>query len=191
MVNLPVTTGLVSGLPRVKLRRNGPLADTHPSLLFFGLPVPSSGDTQSGYPTSDAILQLIERCSSSGYTIPIFGVRGCGKTRGLIELLSRRWGFYFNASADDLGSGDITTLISHIGSCLQQDREANSRQGRTATYLLLLSRLKILQYYLTIPGSSQTFTSARWTILQTCPHVFNSDVFDHLFSILLRLLPQD
>ncbi|KAF8918022.1 hypothetical protein BGZ52_012980, partial [Haplosporangium bisporale] len=78
----------------------------------------------------------------------------------MIELLSRRWGFYFNASADDLGSGDITTLISYIGTRLQQDREANNRQARTITYLLLLSRLKILQHCLTISGSRQTFTSA-------------------------------
>ncbi|KAG0008479.1 hypothetical protein BGZ82_004659, partial [Podila clonocystis] len=108
----------------------------------------------------------------------------------MIELLSRRWGFYFNASADDLGSGDITTLISHIGTRLQQDRETNNRQARTITYLLLLSRLKILQHCLRISGSSQTFTSATWTILQTCPHVLTNDIFAQLFRGLLPLLAQ-
>jgi hypothetical protein len=62
---------------------------------------------------------------------------------------------------NDLGSGDITTLISDIGTRLQSDREANNRQAGTITYLLLLSRLKILQHCLTISGSQQTFTSAR------------------------------
>ncbi|KAK3837903.1 MAG: hypothetical protein JOS17DRAFT_813667 [Linnemannia elongata] len=186
--NLPLTTGSVSGLPRVWLRNNGPRADTRPSLLFSDLPHPSSSDIRSRYPTSDAILQLIERCSTSGYTVPIFGVSGCGKTRGIIELLSRRWGFYFNAAADDLGSGDITTLISVIGTRLESDREANNRQARTITYLLLLSRLKILQHCLTISGSHHTFTSARWTILQTCSHVLFNDIFAQLFKCLLPIL---
>ncbi|KAF9136606.1 hypothetical protein BGX30_011030, partial [Mortierella sp. GBA39] len=187
--NLPLTTGAVSGLPTVKLRNKGRPADTHPSLLFSGLPDPSSSDTQSRYPTSDAILKFIERCSTS--TVPIFGVSGCGKTRGMIELLSRCWGFYFNAAGNDLGSDDITTLISHIESRLQEDREANNRQARTMTYLIFLSRLKTLQYCLTIPDAGQAFTSARWTILQTCPHVFNNDVFGQLFRKFLPLLPRD
>ncbi|KAK3815348.1 MAG: hypothetical protein J3Q66DRAFT_344412, partial [Benniella sp.] len=192
--NLPLTTGSVSGLPRVWLRKNGPRDDTRPSLLFSNLPhPPSSGDIPGRYPTSDAILQLIERCiSACDYTVPIFGVSGCGKTRGMIELLSRRWGFYFNAAADDLGSRDITTLISDIGRGLQSDREANNRQARTATYLLLLSRLKILQHCLTISGSHQTFTSARWTILQTCPYVLfdGIDIFAQLFELFLPILDQ-
>ncbi|KAK3815350.1 MAG: hypothetical protein J3Q66DRAFT_389203 [Benniella sp.] len=174
--------------------KNGPRDDTRPSLLFSNLPhPPSSGDIPGRYPTSDAILQLIERCiSACDYTVPIFGVSGCGKTRGMIELLSRRWGFYFNAAADDLGSRDITTLISDIGRGLQSDREANNRQARTATYLLLLSRLKILQHCLTISGSHQTFTSARWTILQTCPYVLfdGIDIFAQLFELFLPILDQ-
>ncbi|KAK3812091.1 MAG: hypothetical protein J3Q66DRAFT_390536 [Benniella sp.] len=191
--NLPLTTGSVSGLPRVWLRNNGPRDDTRPSLLFSNLPhPPSSSDIPGRYPTSDAILQLIERCISYDDTVPIFGVSGCGKTRGMIELLSRRWGFYFNAAADDLGSRDITTLISNIGRRLQSDREANNRQARNVTYLLLLSRLKILQHCLTISGSHKTFTSARWTILQTCPYVLfdDIDIFAQLFERFLPILTQ-
>ncbi|KAF9115634.1 hypothetical protein BGX30_006203 [Mortierella sp. GBA39] len=188
VVNLPLTTGSVPGLPRVWLRNKGQLANTYPSLLFSSLPDPSLSGTQSQYPTSDAILQLIERCQTS--TVPIFGVSGCGKTRGMIELLSRRWGFYFNAAGDDLGSGDITILISVIGTRLQSDREANNHQARTITYLLMLSRLKIFQHCLTISGSYQTFTSARWTILQTCPHVLHNDIFAQLFESFLPILAQ-
>ncbi|KAG0374250.1 hypothetical protein BGX24_010635 [Mortierella sp. AD032] len=186
--NLPLTTGSVSGLPRIWLRNKGRLADTQPSLLFSGLPDPSSNDTHTQYPTSDAIIQLIERCSTS--IVPVFGVSGCGKTRGMIELLSRRWGFYFSASGNDLGSDDVTTLISYIGSRLEQDREANNRRARIITYLLLLSRLKVLQYCLTIRGSCHTFTCARWTILQTCAHVFNNDIFGKLLRKLLKPFPR-
>ncbi|KAF9119536.1 hypothetical protein BGX30_003775 [Mortierella sp. GBA39] len=185
--NLPLTTGSISGLPRVWLRNSGPQADARPSLLFSDLPHASLSETLSRYPTSDAILQLIERCTTS--IVPIFGVRGCEKTRGMVELLSQRWGFYFNASSNDLGSDDITTLIDHIGSLLQQDREANYREARTITYLLLLSRLKVLQYCLAVPDGCQTFTSARWTILQTCPHVFDNDDFGQLLRRLLTLSP--
>ncbi|KAG0267567.1 hypothetical protein DFQ27_008612 [Actinomortierella ambigua] len=186
--NLPLTTGSVSGLPRVWLRNKDPRTDTRPSLLFLDLPHPSPSNIRSKYPTSDAILQLIERCPTPGSNVAIFGVSGCGKTRGMIELLSRRWGFYFNAAPNDLGSGDITTLVDHIKPHLQQDRESNNRQARTITYLLLLSRLKILQHCLTISESHQTFTSARWTILQTCPHVLNNDVFNQLFQEFLPAL---
>ncbi|KAG0041541.1 hypothetical protein BGZ89_007372, partial [Linnemannia elongata] len=160
---------------------------TEPAL--FGFTDLSSNDTQSRYPTSDAILQLIASSTNINNIVPIFGVIGCGLTRGMIELLSRRWGFYFNAAGDDLGSADVTTLIDYIGRCLEKDREATTQHARTITYLLLLSRLKIFQYCLTIPGSYQTFTSARWTIPQTCAYVFKRDVFNQLFWSLQRLLP--
>ncbi|KAF9964749.1 hypothetical protein BGZ73_001731, partial [Actinomortierella ambigua] len=183
--NLPLTTGSICGLPRAWLRNQNPPADTHPSLLFSRLPDPSLGDTLSKYPTSDAILQLAANCTGS--FVPIFGVSGCGKTRGMIELLSRHWGFYFNASADDLGSNDVFNLIRHTISRLKDDREANNRRARTITYMIFLSRLKILQYCLAAPDAGQTFTSARWAILQTCPHVFNNDIFDQLFMKFLPL----
>ncbi|KAG0053077.1 hypothetical protein BGZ83_001720, partial [Gryganskiella cystojenkinii] len=182
-INIPLTTGNIPGLPNVKPRKNGSLVKTCPSLLFVNLPDPSSSNTQARYPSSDAIFQRMQKCSDSSSTIPIFGVSGCGKTRGLIEVLSRRWGFYFNASADDFGSRDITMLISHVGSRLK-DREANNRQARTVTFLLFLSRLKILQHYLTISGNRRVFTCARWVLLQTCSHVLHGDIFAQLFEKL-------
>ncbi|KAG0344516.1 hypothetical protein BG004_004382, partial [Podila humilis] len=139
---LPLTTGSIAGLPNVWLRKN-PQVDTRPSLLFSNLPHPLS-DTL--YPTSDAILKHIKTYGPT--SVPVFGGTGYGKTRGMIELLSRRWGFYFNASTSDLGSDDITTLINHVRSRLQEDLLANNRKARMATYWLLLSRLKILQYCL-------------------------------------------
>ncbi|KAF9155637.1 hypothetical protein BG015_009082 [Linnemannia schmuckeri] len=78
----------------------------------------------------------------------------------MIKLLSRRRSVCFNASADDLSSRKVITLMTDIGTRLQSDRETNNRQARTITYLLLLSRLKIFQHCLTISGSHQTFTSA-------------------------------
>ncbi|KAG0197482.1 hypothetical protein BGX33_000568, partial [Mortierella sp. NVP41] len=50
-------------------------------------------------------------------------IRGCGKTRAVIELLSQHWGFYFNASSDDWGSSDVTTLHSTVQDYLNDTRE--------------------------------------------------------------------
>lgn len=69
-----------------------------------------------------------------------------------------------------------------------EDRPANNAYARKMTRLLFVSRLLIFQYCLRIPGASDTFTSARWTLLQTCPHVlFDKDIFDILFLQLLNL----
>ncbi|KAF9079315.1 hypothetical protein BGX23_004397, partial [Mortierella sp. AD031] len=43
-------------------------------------------------------------------------------------------------------------------------------------------------YCLNAFGSSESFTSARWTLLQVCPHVlFDQDIFNMLFLQLLKL----
>ncbi|KAF9546356.1 hypothetical protein EC957_009845 [Mortierella hygrophila] len=181
---LPLTTGIVPGLPRVWLRKNSRRDKTRPSLLFLQLPDPSSSSEPSKGLSSDAILDLIGKCSTGN--VPIFGVSGCGKTRSMMELLCRQWGFYFNASGDDLGSDDMTTLLAQVGSRLEKDRSANNRYARTMTYLLFLSRLLILQFCLKVQNSSRSFTSARWTLLQTCPHMF-TDIFEHLFQKFLPL----
>ncbi|KAF9398094.1 hypothetical protein BGZ76_008226, partial [Entomortierella beljakovae] len=135
--------------------------------------------------------------------VPLFGVSGCGKTRAAIELLSQHWGFFFNASGDDWGSEDMTTLQSDVLSSIDNTQKAdigarqlsNGEIARAKTQLLFLSRLLIFKYCLSVPGSSQTFTSARWALLQTCPHVLTNNLYNDrgfdVFSLLyseLRML---
>ncbi|KAG0315368.1 hypothetical protein BG000_005218, partial [Podila horticola] len=122
---------------------------------------------------------------------------GCGKTRAVIELLSQHWGFYFNASSDDWGSSDMITLHSTVqdhlkdtGESFTVDRQANNAYARKTTLLLFLSRILIFKYCLNVPGSGETFTSARWTLLQVCPHVLFKDIFNTLFLQILKLLHQ-
>ena len=67
------------------------------------------------------------------------------------------------------------------------DRQVNNAYARKTTLLLFLSQLFILQYCLNIIRSRDTFTSARWTLLQVCPHVLFKDVFNILFLQLLKL----
>ncbi|KAG0284449.1 hypothetical protein BGZ97_008194, partial [Linnemannia gamsii] len=45
----------------------------------------------------------------------------------------------------------------------------------------------ILSYCLKVPDCRQTFSSARWTLLQVCPHMFK-DVFMHLSNNLCDLM---
>jgi len=64
----------------------------------------------------------------------------------------------------------------------------NNAYARKATLLLFISRLLILQHCLSVTGASETFSCARWTLLQTCPHVlFDKDIFDILFRQIRRL----
>ncbi|KAG9070381.1 hypothetical protein KI688_009718 [Linnemannia hyalina] len=153
--------------------------------LLDHLPPPFLSDLCKVMNSFRLLLESCLVCQDPG-NVPIFGVSGCGKTRSMMELLCRQWGFYFNASGEDLGSDDMTTLLAQVGSRLEKDRNANNRYARTMTYLLFLSRLLILQFCLKVQNSSRSFTSARWTLLQTCPHMF-TDIFEHLFQKFLPL----
>ncbi|KAF9089137.1 hypothetical protein BGX23_006905 [Mortierella sp. AD031] len=120
---------------------------------------------------------------------------GCGKTCAVIELLSQHWGFYFNATGDDWGSDIMVTLHSTVKDYLDDtresstvDRQANNAYARKTTLLLFLSRLLIFKHCLIVPGSNETFTSARWALLQVCTHVLLKDIFNILFLQLLKLL---
>ncbi|KAF9176422.1 hypothetical protein BGZ51_000675, partial [Haplosporangium sp. Z 767] len=96
---------------------------------------------------------------------------------------------------DDWGSSDMmapyNTVRSHLkdvqASSIVVDLKANNAFARKTTLLLLLSRLLIFKYSVRIPGSNKTFTSARWTFLQMCPHVLFKDIFNTLFLKLLDL----
>ncbi|KAF8926898.1 hypothetical protein BGZ47_002487 [Haplosporangium gracile] len=190
---LPTTSGSIRGLPRAWRRGFGHPAETRPSLLFMDLPDPSTPDSTSTNLAAGSILELVKE--NNRYQIPVFGVSGCGKTRAVLELLSQHWGFYFNAADDDWGSGDMMTLYSTVRSYLKEvqktsevlDLEMNNHFARKTTLLLFLSRLLIFKYCISVPGSSNTFTSARWALLQVCPHVLFKDIFNELFVKLLQL----
>ncbi|KAF9113508.1 hypothetical protein BGX30_006927, partial [Mortierella sp. GBA39] len=192
---LPVTTGPIRGLPRAWRRGFGLPAETRPSLLFLDLPDPLIPDSASRNVAAGSILDMVRE--NNRPVIPVFGVSGCGKTRAVIELSSQHWGFYFNASSDDWGSSDMITLHSTVQDHLKDtgesfivDRQANNAYARKTTLLLFLSRILIFKYCLNIPGSGETFTSARWTLLQVCPHVLFKDIFNTLFLQILKLLHQ-
>ncbi|KAF9578497.1 hypothetical protein BGW38_005666, partial [Lunasporangiospora selenospora] len=197
--HLPETDGPIRGLPRAWRRGFGIAPENRPSLLFMNLPDPSTPDSASRNLAAGSILDLVK--DNNRHHIPKalfspFEAKSgrCGKTRAVIELLSQHWGFYFNAADDDWGSSDMMTLYNTVRSYLKEvqagsevvDLENNNHFARKTTLLLFLSRLLVFKHCLSVPGSKETFTSARWALLQVCPHVLFKDIFSALF---LKLLP--
>ncbi|KAF9972814.1 hypothetical protein BGZ73_003998 [Actinomortierella ambigua] len=167
---LPTTKGNIQGLPRAWRRGYGVAPDNRPSLLCMDLPDPSVPDSTSRNLAAGSILELVQQ--NNRYNIPIFGV-----------------------SDDDWGSGDMVTLFNTVRDHLKEveattatmDLEINNIFARKTTLLLFLSRLLIFKNCLNINGSSETFNSARWTLLQLCPHVLFKDIFNTLYLKLINL----
>lgn len=92
----------------------------------------------------------------------------------------------------------MTTLLSKVQEYLYGtrqpftvDRQVNNAYARKVTLLLFLARILIFKFCLNVPGSSETFTSARWTLLQVCPHVLYKDIFNLLAMKLFDLVDHD
>ncbi|KAG9071529.1 hypothetical protein KI688_005741 [Linnemannia hyalina] len=157
-------------------------------------PPTSAGDPVPERFKSNILLGVLEKrkiyrfwCQVSFQLWITYGT-GAGKTRTMIAMLYLQWGFYFNASSKDLGSDDLFRLAEFIdGNTLDDSASINTHFAKSATLLLLLSRLMILSYCLKVSGCRQTFSSARWALLQVCPHMFK-DVFMHLFIKLRDLM---
>ncbi|OAQ29383.1 hypothetical protein K457DRAFT_125861 [Linnemannia elongata AG-77] len=168
---------------------------TRPSLLFMDLPDPSTPDSELRNLAAGSILNMVKGNNRLHIPSELRRGPGCGKTRAVIELLSQHWGFYFNAADDDWGSGDVMTLYNTIRSYLKDvqvssftvDLEINNLFARKTTLLLFLSRLLVFKHCINVSGSSETFTCARWALLQVCPHVIFKDMFNELFLKLLNL----
>ncbi|KAG0287865.1 hypothetical protein BGZ98_004454, partial [Dissophora globulifera] len=181
---LPVTTNGVRGLPKVLRRGIVDTLDSGPSLLFLDLPDPPlrAGDPVPERFRSNILFSVLDGMQAQD--LPVFGVSGCGKTRSMIEVLCLQWGFYFNASKNDLGSDDLYRLADFVNDKTSENTvSANTLFAKNMTLLLFLSRLLILNYCLRVPGCRQTFSSARWALLQICPNMFK-DVFLGLFRKL-------
>ncbi|KAF9272749.1 hypothetical protein BGZ74_005085, partial [Mortierella antarctica] len=124
--------------------------------------------------------------------ITFFGVSGCGKTRAVVEMLAQNWGFYLNGSRADRGSKDVTSLFESAKDMparyLSSDKVQNGLNVQAITACLLISRLMVLQYCLSL-SRPDTFTCERWMLLQVCPGAFDAavpDVFDAVFRDILN-----
>ncbi|KAF9393299.1 hypothetical protein BGX21_010806 [Mortierella sp. AD011] len=186
--SLPITETGLRGLPKVLRRGAVESEEAKPSLLFLDLPDPPSntGDPVPEKFKTNILLGMLEKMQAQD--LSVFGVSGCDKTRTVAEMLHLQWGFYSNAAKSNLGSFDLSRLADFIDRNIRVDSSnINTRFAKNATLLLLLSRLMVLNYCLNVPGCRQTFSSARWALLQVCPHMFK-DVFMHLSNKLCDLM---
>jgi hypothetical protein len=94
----------------------------------------------------------------------------------VIKTLCLQWGFYFNAAKNDLGSSDISQLAGIIDAKTieEQSPAQNTAFARNMTLVLYLSGLLVLKYCLQVLDCCQTFSSARWAVLQVCPRMFRN-----------------
>ncbi|KAG0250654.1 hypothetical protein DFQ27_009276, partial [Actinomortierella ambigua] len=177
--NIPTAEGRLGGLPSVS-RRSGP---GQSSLLLLNLP--ESRETQSPPSTADRVLERIREQSFP--LLGLFGVSGCGKTRTVLEMLSKTWGFYFNGSEEDWGSRDLIIFHQSIKTHGQRygsgDHDANA-QVHILAMSLVLCRIMVLGHCLDIAErEGTTFTCKQWMLLQIAPVGMNvGDMFSTLFS---------
>ncbi|KAG0211656.1 hypothetical protein BGX33_004159 [Mortierella sp. NVP41] len=168
--DLSLIDGGISGLPIVGKRRLKKFR-TAPSLMFFDLPSPTQSDL-----THNQAEKILADYPGTRH-LPLFGISGCGKTRTAIDLLSRSWGFYFNAGLKDLGSDDIhsivTTITAYDSIYLTPDKARNSSRVHYLTFGLLCARLLILDFCLRASHSSKIFS-------------FATPAFKDVFQILFR-----
>ncbi|KAG0053457.1 hypothetical protein BGZ83_001062 [Gryganskiella cystojenkinii] len=160
---VPTTSGRLGGLPLIPTRAASNVGlEGRPSLLFLNLPE-SSAPLDSLSTASKALSKIDSR---SVPLMPFFGVSGCGKTRTAIEMLSKRWGFYFNANDADLGSMDLINLVRRL-----QAKKQRSNEERTLVQILalvlVLSRIMTLEHCLDVAQRERTtFTCKHWMLLQ-------------------------
>ncbi|KAF9216903.1 hypothetical protein BGZ59_007536 [Podila verticillata] len=183
--NIPTTGGTLGGLPFVLPRAGG--KTNQPSLLFLNLP--ESVETQDPPSTADRALEKIRGRAIP--LLPFFGVSGCGKTRTSIEMLFKNWGFYFNGSGTDWGSGDLLSFLELV----QQRKQYQNCDLRSNTHVhilalaLVLSRVIILHHCLNIAErEGTTFTCKHWMLRQ---FGFRTMGVEDLFALLFTSIADE
>ncbi|KAG0332645.1 hypothetical protein BG004_001163 [Podila humilis] len=187
-IAIPTVDCCVKGLPRTWLRSKYFATESNQPALYLLHPRRPLETTTT--PPSMAALHTIKKFRNNDM-ITFFGVSGCGKTRAVVEMLGQNWGFYLNGSAADRGSNDITTLFKSAqgkaARYFSSDKTQNGHNVQAITACLLIARLMVLQYCLSL-GRHDTFTCERWMLLQVLPGTFDDeipDVFDAVFRNIL------
>eukprot|EP00742_Colponemidia_sp_Colp-10_P010403 GILJ01011421.1.p1 GENE.GILJ01011421.1~~GILJ01011421.1.p1 ORF type:complete len:775 (-),score=46.62 GILJ01011421.1:179-2503(-) len=143
-----------------------------PSLLLHRLPV---DDSIFKTPRHEFVIRRGQEMSTRA--IPnialMFGVSGCGKTRTIFELLSTRFGLYFDLDPNRAGS-DIQELHRILLSLVPE--QLTSGMADHAARCLLLGRVLVL-YELTSSRSGK-FTPDAWLKMQLLADTIPIDFSD-------------
>ncbi|KAF8973381.1 hypothetical protein BGZ46_009964 [Entomortierella lignicola] len=112
-------------------------------------------NTNSNYKAKE----IFDQISSKDYSsFPIFGPSSCGKTRTVMDTLSRNWGFYFIGSKDDHGSADINALIQIVMEKIVEDPLKNNIVAKLITTCLQLARVTFLSRRLSVSTGATTWS---------------------------------
>ena len=129
----------------------------------------------------------------------LLGVSGCSKTRTIYEVLSKRIGLYFTASVGgNGGSGDverIAKLLQDKFNAEKLDEPARETIGLQYVSALLLSKLIVLDYVLSVLDPKDEMFPYWWLLLQIRPSNYIStdtgrDLFIRVMENLLLVDPQ-
>ncbi|EJD46500.1 hypothetical protein AURDEDRAFT_184285, partial [Auricularia subglabra TFB-10046 SS5] len=142
----------------------------------------------------------------------IVNTSGTGKTRLLIEILSRSWGLFFTCSMDPVsspyGSVDMASVFNWLPSlslegrvlrrklilrgagsrASKDDLERNRRIAHSLIYCVLLGRLLVFNHVCTVAaglGISEDVLRRRWLFIQLRPHQL---LGDEIFGMISRQL---
>ncbi|EJD46490.1 hypothetical protein AURDEDRAFT_164320 [Auricularia subglabra TFB-10046 SS5] len=164
----------------------------------------------------DAFSERLAAVMNSDSHSLIVNTSGTGKTRLLIEILSRSWGLFFTCSTDPVsspyGSMDMTAMFNWLptfqldglfldrrlilhgqGSRTSKENlQRNRRIARSLIYCVLLARLLVFNHVCTIAarlGISDGVLRRRWLFLQLRPHeLLNTEIFG-MISRHLKVFP--
>ncbi|KAG0323910.1 hypothetical protein BG000_002424, partial [Podila horticola] len=172
---VPTTRGTLGGLPFIPTRAG--TTEGRPSLLFLNLPE-SSAPLDSLSTAAKALAKIDGRTVP---LVPFFGVSGCRKTRTAIEMLSKRWGFYFNASDTDLVSSDLLNLLRSVVYKKRHSTDDHT-EVQILALALVLSRIMSFEHRLDVAQRERTtFTCKHWMLLQVGFHTMAiPDLFANL-----------
>ncbi|CAB4485283.1 unnamed protein product [Rhizophagus irregularis] len=92
---------------------------------------------------------VLEELSQIKECLIVLGASGSGKTRTLIELLCKKYGFYFTGlTKDDLGSCDLSMMIEHLLSRLKNPLIHNGFYTMRYSKCLLFAQIYTLNLYI-------------------------------------------
>lgn len=157
-----------------------PKYEQRPYLLMSDLPIDGDDGLTD---TAD-----LEKRSEIKECLIVLGTSGSGKTRTLIELLCKKYGFYFTGlTNENPGSGDLSMMIDHLPPRLKDSVNQNSAYSMRYSKCLLFTRIYTLNYILRNYGK---ISSYNWAILQLCPTIFfGHDIFEEI-TLEFRKAPE-
>ena len=124
----------------------------------------------------------------------LLGVSGCSKTRTIYEVFSKRIGLYFTATVcGNAGSHDVEWVTAFLEEKinLESDQSARDAIGLQCVTVLLLGRLIVLDYILSILDPKDEMLPYWWLLLQTKTSAnYGQDLFIFVIEKLMMTDPQ-